>query len=249
MLPAALLFIVPAFLAPAQPCSSLTCVDTLFRGIYELRVPQTEARTRVRETHSFLRTYCLEKAVPRTSRDAWVFPVRGYPPAAIGGSHGEGYRGARAYDFFDGNSHGGHPAHDVFIRDRDFDDLDDKTKKPVDILSISGGVVVCVNSTWAPDSMDSKRKQAIRGGIYVWIYDPVSDGLFYYAHLRASSCRVGQHMRAGDIVGHIGRSGKNAFPHRSPTHLHLMYLTFADGRPTPADIYLDLVGTGRKSDR
>jgi hypothetical protein len=43
--------------------------------------------------------------------------------------------------------------------------IDDRTKKPVSVLSITGGVVVAVGKDWNQSSM-------LRGGKYIWIYDP-----------------------------------------------------------------------------
>ena len=224
----------------AQTPASVADVDRVFRDIYELRASRKDAAARMRSAAVFLKKHTAGMTATAADRSSWVFPLRGYGPAAIGGRRGEGYRAAESYDFFDGNSHGGHPAHDVFIRDRDYDDKDDRTKQPVDVLSITSGVVVCVNREWTPDSMDSKRRQSIRGGKYVWVYDPVSDGLMYYAHLRDVSCVIGQFVRPGDLLGTVGRTGKNAFPHRSPTHLHLMFLAMNNGDPRPEDIFTNL---------
>lgn len=226
--------------AYAQPCASVECADTLFRNIYALKLPKREAAPRVAQLRTMLRKLWNLPSTPAPASDNWVFPLQGYTPAAIGGK-GTGYRGERGYDFFQGNAHGGHPAHDVFIRDRNFDDLDDRTGKPVDVLSISSGIIVSISGVWKPDSMDAKKLQVLRGGICVWVYDPVRDGLFYYAHLRSVSCAVGQRVSAGGKLGEVGRTGKNAFPHRSPTHLHLMYLDYSSGIPKPRDIYSDLL--------
>lgn len=237
---AAVLVGIMTVVVSAQTPQSIADVDRVFHDIYELRISQKDAVGRMKAVAAFLKRHTVAMASTVAARSSWVFPLRGYGPAAIGGKHGEGYRAAASYDFFDGNSHGGHPAHDVFIRDRDFDDKDDRTKQPVDVLSITGGVVVCVNREWTLDSMDSKRLQSIRGGKYVWVYDPGSDGLVYYAHLREVSCVIGQTVQPGDRLGSVGRTGKNANPRRSPTHLHLMFLAMNDGRPRPVDIFVDL---------
>ena len=234
------LFLLASLGAHAQPCTTMVCADTLFRDIYALKISKREAAPRVAQLRTLFRRLWDLRSTPSPASQGWVFPLRGVTPAAIGGK-GTGYRGERGYDFFSGNAHGGHPAHDVFIRDRDFDDLDDKTGKPVDVLSISSGLIVSISSVWKPDSMDAKRLHVLRGGICVWVYDPVRDGLFYYAHLRGVSCTVGQRVSAGDKLGEVGRTGKNALPHRSPTHLHLMYLDFSTGIPKPRDIYTDLL--------
>ena len=61
------------------------------------------------------------------------FPIRGYTTSAIGGTHGEGYRG-KGFDLFDYTVRGSHPAQDIFIVDRNQNILDDKTGKPADVL-------------------------------------------------------------------------------------------------------------------
>ncbi|MFN0202250.1 MAG: hypothetical protein ACKVTZ_12055, partial [Bacteroidia bacterium] len=96
-------------------------------------------------------------------KTSWVFPLQGYTKSAIGGKNGSGYV-ATGYDYFQGNKHGGHPAHDIFIRDTDQDALDDKTNSAVNVLSVSGGIVVALEKTWDTDS-------PLRGGCYIWVYD------------------------------------------------------------------------------
>ena len=94
--------------------------------------------------------------------------------------------------------------------------------------------MVAISTGWQPGSK-------IRGGNYVWIYDTVSSGLFYYAHLADIFVEVGQVLQSGDKIGLLGRSGKNASPAKSPTHLHLMYLKYQeDGNLIPEDLYGDL---------
>ncbi|MDH7515331.1 MAG: M23 family metallopeptidase [Bacteroidota bacterium] len=237
--------LVPSVTGWAQSDVYRRC-DSLFNDIYFLRLDRKAAVRAFTKILPDLRTRTA-KDIPRPApRDSWVFPVKGYAASAIGGRGDEGYRGAAAYDFFAGNAHGGHPAFDIFIRDRNRDCIDDKTQQPVPVISISSGVVVCVNPTWAPDSMDAVRGQVIRGGLYVWVYDPASDGLFYYAHLRNVSCLVGQIVKPGDTLGEVGRTGKNAFPPRSPTHLHFMCLSLANGLPRPVNVYDDLLRASRK---
>lgn len=163
----------------------------------------------------------------------WVFPVKGYTSAAIGGFGGSGYI-ATGFDFFDKNS-GGHPAHDIFINDGNQDCLDDATNTPVEILSMSGGVVVETRKNWTTDMMD------IKGGNIVYVYDNFTNGFFYYAHFKEVYVNVGDIVKPGTSLGIMGRTGKNAYPSRSPTHLHLMYVRSYDGDLRPENIYNDLI--------
>lgn len=158
------------------------------------------------------------------------FPIRGYSASAIGGTHGEGYRG-NGFDLFDYNVRGSHPAQDIFISDRNQDTIDDRTGKPVDILAMSQGLVLGIETSWKPGS-------EYRGGNWIWVYDPTLHGLFYYAHNNQVDVTPGQWVRAGQKLGEMGRSGFNAYKTRSPTHLHLMYLQIKpNGLPQPINTY------------
>jgi murein DD-endopeptidase MepM/ murein hydrolase activator NlpD len=165
-------------------------------------------------------------------KSAWVFPLAGYDARAIGGGGQHGYS-ARGYDFFSGNRHGGHPSYDIFIRDRNQDALDDHSGKPVSVLSLTGGVVVALEQQWQAGSR-------LRGGRYIWVYDPAHDLLVYYAHNRDLAVELGDMVKPGDVLAHVGRSGYNAAKRRSPTHLHLTVIRAQDGWVVPLDVYHDL---------
>lgn len=165
----------------------------------------------------------------RTGR-YFAFPIRGYTPAAIGGTHGEGYRD-RGFDLFDYKVRGSHPAQDIFVADRNQDNIDDQTRQPVDVLAMSSGVVLAIETDWRPGS-------EYRGGNWIWIYDPVLRGLFYYAHNSQVDVSPGQWVQAGQKLAEMGRTGFNAYKTRSPTHLHLMYLQIQpNGLPEPVNPY------------
>ena len=165
--------------------------------------------------------------------DGLCFPLKGYTFHSIGGRGGSGYR-IEGYDFFDGSEHQGHPGHDIFMRDRDQDCLDDATGKPVGVLAAAAGVVVSVNLGWEPSSQ-------IRGGNYVWICDPVKARYYYYAHLDQVFVKVGQIVPRGERLGTVGRTGLNAYPKRSPTHLHFTTHQSVEGYPKPTNPYNELV--------
>jgi murein DD-endopeptidase MepM/ murein hydrolase activator NlpD len=157
---------------------------------------------------------------------AGVFPVAGY---GLSDADMKGYVD-EGYDFFSGIRHADHPAVDIFIFDRNHDCLDDRTKKPVDVLSMSPGIVVSVYTGWEPGN-------ALRGGNSIYIYDPVSKGLFYYAHQASVMVSVGEIVKPGDIIGTVGRTGVHAYAKRSPTHLHVMYLKYPEnGYPVPENV-------------
>ncbi len=154
-------------------------------------------------------------AIPKTSTK-YVFPVQGYTYKNIGGKNGNGYLES-GYDYYKGNSHGGHAAQDIFIKDKNQDNIDDKTKMNVNVLSMSDGIVVAVADKWETNSN-------LKGGKYIWIYEPSTSNLFYYAHNDSVNVGIGSIVNAGNKIATVGRTGLNAYKKRSPTHLHISTL-------------------------
>jgi peptidoglycan LD-endopeptidase LytH len=186
-------------------------------------------QARFQSAESFRADSLRRDSLSRT-KDYFWFPVRGYSTNAIGGTHGEGYRG-KGFDLFDYMVRGSHPAQDIFVVDRNQNNLDDRTSHPVDIVSMSSGLVLSIETGWKPGS-------DYRGGNWIWIYDPNLRGLFYYAHNSEVAVVPGQWVQAGQKIAEMGRTGFNAYKKRSPTHLHLMYLQIQpDGLPEPIDTY------------
>lgn len=213
-----------------EPCAAFDRFDKLVR---DGRISREAAQQKFPVLLAAV-DHCLAgSGSRRPAFQDWIFPLRGYRPQQANPDPGEGYV-ATGYDYFDGNRHGGHPSYDLFIRDRDRDSLDDATGKPVEVLSMSRGVVVAVETEWRGES-------ELRGGKYLWIYDPDSRGLAYYAHNREILVRAGDPVVPGTPVATVGRSGLNAARHRSPTHLHLTWLSTASGRPLPLDIHPRLI--------
>lgn len=201
------------------PDSARQQFSTIMKGLQE--------RFRSSET---IPSDSLQRDSLRRTGTYFSFPIRGYTTSAIGGTHGEGYR-ATGFDLFDHNVRGSHPAQDIFIVDRNQDTVDDRTGKPVDILAMTSGLVLAVETDWHPGS-------EYRGGNWIWVYDPILHGLFYYAHNNKVETAPGQWVQAGQKLGEMGRSGFNAYKTRSPTHLHLMYLQIQpSGLPLPLNTY------------
>ena len=145
-----------------------------------------------------------------------TFPLVGSTVSAVGGRRGNGFY-VREFDLFDQSVSGSHPAHDIFILDRNQDCIDDGRGEYVDVVSVGYGIVLAVEHEWQENSV-------FRGGNYVWVYDLERGGLWYYAHNRINVVEAGQRVRPGDKLGEVGRTGFNAIKSRSDTHLHLMYL-------------------------
>lgn len=163
------------------------------------------------------------------SSGQWVFPLAGYSANAIDKGKNHGFVPG-GYDFFSGNRHGGHPAYDIFIRDRNRDSRDDSSGKPVRVLSMTGGIVVALEDRW-------QKGSKLRGGKYLWVYDPANDLLVYYAHNEQLFVTTGTIVKPGDLLATVGRSGLNAAKRRSPTHLHFSVLRLINGSPVPEQAY------------
>lgn len=216
--------------AAAAPCDDW---NTLEKEIRDGLIDRASAGNRITLLHRLL----VDTYGTIAANSAKVFPVAGYDYRAIGGRHCNDYRPG-GYSFYQGVRHGGHPAHDIFVRDRNQDSLDDTTGKPVSIVAFTDGVVIATNPAWDYPS-------PIRGGKYVWIFNPAEERYYYYAHLSSVTVAPGQTVTAGEPIGFLGRTGKNAYPRRSPTHLHFMVLSYADGRMLPRNPYRELVATKR----
>ncbi|MBI5580307.1 MAG: M23 family metallopeptidase [Deltaproteobacteria bacterium] len=163
------------------------------------------------------------------------FPVKGYGLKHVGGRHGSGYRPSR-YQFVGPNRRIGHPAQDIFVYDGNQDGLDDRTGKRVEILAVADGVVLSTCGEWTPELPSNGN----RGGNYLWIYHPALRLFSYYAHLQDIRVALCERVAGGQVIATLGRTGTNAYPERSPTHLHLMLLRSRD--MTPVNAYPLLAG-------
>jgi hypothetical protein len=223
--------IISLVLISAKPLYASVCDDwnNLEKGIRDNSIDRKAVARKIIELdRGLLGTYN-----GKIGSAPYHFPIKGYGPKSIGGKRGSDYQHA-SYDFYAGNRHGGHPAHDLFIRDKRRSGLESGTGKPAEIVAFAGGVVIAVNPAWEYPS-------PIRGGKYIWIFDPVNNRFYYYAHLGKPLVAPGDMVKAGDSIALLGRSGKNAWPKRSPTHLHFMCLSFNNGRMTPRNTYRDLL--------
>lgn len=220
-----------------QACAGFNGLNTRIR---DGKVGKNVARMELKRLLDEVRGEYYRQGGADYGEAAWVFPVAGYDIRAIDAGKGHGYV-PKGYDYFSGNRHGGHPSLDIFIRDRNRDSLDDRTAMPVRVLSMTGGVVVATERQWEPGSR-------LRGGKYIWLYDPGNDLLVYYAHNSEVSVKPGDMVRPGDQLAVVGRSGFNAEKRRSPTHLHLTVLRVAGGRMIPVEVY-SLLGRARTAVR
>ncbi|HIJ82515.1 MAG TPA: M23 family metallopeptidase [Desulfuromonadales bacterium] len=207
-------------------CSSFNELNDMIRdGKIDRQRAQVEFKRRLGEVR---REYYGRNGHNFSEKD-WVFPVAGYDARAIGGGKRHGFI-AGGYDYFSGNRHGGHAAYDIFILDRNQDGRDDRNGKRVTILSMTGGIVVALADDWKPGS-------ALRGGKYIWVYDPANELLVYYAHNEKLIATLGDILEPGDPLASMGRSGLNAFKKRSPTHLHFGVARVTGDDVRPVNVY------------
>ncbi len=215
--------------------ASAACVDfnSLNNKIRDGLISKQEALKIIQTLLPQIKIYFYKNGGHDIEKSNLIFPVQGYTSKSIGGTNGSGYI-TLGYDYFDGNKHGGHPAHDIFIVDKNQDCIDDITKKVVNVLSMTGGIVIATETVWDNTSN-------LRGGKYIWIYEPNSNSFFYYAHNSKIFVRPSDIVNSGDIIATVGRTGLNAFKKRSPTHLHITQLKLDNSYyPKPFDSYSDL---------
>ena len=221
---------------PASPLSAAERFNSLNTLVRDGKIGVDKARNELRHLLAELRAEYYRKGGTDYRKNDWVFPLAGYDARAITGGRNKGYI-ASGYDYFSGNRHGGHPAFDIFIQDRNQDSLDDRGGKHVKVLSLTGGIVVALEREW-------RQGSGLRGGKYLWIYDPANDLLVYYAHNSDIFVKLGEIIKPGDQLAIVGRSGYNAARYRSPTHLHLSVLRLRNGRPIPVNVYRELTKAG-----
>jgi hypothetical protein len=220
----------------------LICIATAFCGpiedwsrfekdVRDQRISKDSLKVQIPKIIDSLKKYASTIKFEETNQ--WIFPLKGgsLNDVGWGGFKPDSYYGnspIKGYDFFDGNRHGGHPAYDMFIRDKNQDSRDDLTGRPVEVVAPEDLLVISVNTNWTDTSI-------IRGGNYVWGFIPSKELLVYFAHLDSIYTRSGEVLRAGQSLGTIGRTGKSAREARSPTHLHMMALHCEKGTLKPVD--------------
>lgn len=214
-------------------CTDFNALNTKIRdGL----ISKKDALNRIQELMPLIKSYYYNHGGRNFQEASWVFPLQNYTTKAVGGKNGDGYI-ASGYDYFDGNRHGGHPAHDIFINDKNQDCLDDKTQKPVNVLSMTDGIVIATAKQW-----DTSGN--LRGGKYIYIYQPLTNSLFYYAHNSEILVDLCDIVKPGQVIATVGRTGLNAYKKRSPTHLHFMQLKLdSAGHPRPHNPYKYFLST------
>lgn len=222
--------IIP-FTSAAEPCLVFDGLNTQIR---DGQISKKDALKKFQTLIPLIKNYYYKHGGQDFQKSSWIFPLQNYNSNAIGGKNGDGYK-PLDYDYFAGNKHAGHPAQDIFINDNNQDCLDDKTKKPVTVLSMTEGIVIATSTQWNTTSK-------LRGGKYIFIYQPGRNSIFYYAHNNKILVRLCDIVKPGNAIATVGRTGLNAFKKRSPTHLHIMRLKLDNSYyPKSINLYKELL--------
>jgi len=154
---------------------------------------------------------------PKEKHWQWMFPLAGYDTGFFGESYSpDNYR------FLDGPRAQGYPFLRLYLRDRDRDALDDRNKLPAPVVSATDGVVVAAEKFWKEGVPDP-------WGNYILVLDQQDKMFFLYGHLAKLRVSPGQLVVKGEVLGWLGRTGKDVGPKRLGTHLRFQVNTFDDG--------------------
>lgn len=154
---------------------------------------------------------------PKEKHWQWMFPLAGHDASSFGESYSpEGYR------FLDGPRAQGYPGLRIYLRDRDRDGLDDRNKQPAPVVSATDGVVVAAEKFWKEGAVDP-------WGDYVLVLDQQDKMFFLYGDLAKIRASPGQLVVKGEVLGWLGRTGKDINAKHLGTHLRFQVHTFDDG--------------------
>jgi hypothetical protein len=224
-----IIFLIFSFNITAQDNSVIfrwNNIDTLIR---DNKIDKDDAIDSIEKfVHDAVNFY-KKKGVIFTNRENWVFPMSGFTKTSYR-DNGYDYRD-EDFDYFQGAEFHGHPAHDIFILDNDKNSLEDSTGGYVNAIAMVSGVIITSYSRWKPGDF-------MRAGNYINLFDPRSEAIFYYSHLDSVFVKTGDIVKAGDVIGFVGRTGRKAL--FGKTHIHISYYKIIDGYPQPVDIIGDL---------
>ncbi len=188
--------------------------------IMDNKIPKDAAIDSIAKYVPLANEFFKKSGMKTTERENWMFPMKGWTKVEYrkgGDDYGEIY-----FDYFQGGESHNHPAHDIFILDKDSNGVEDSTGEKVTAVSIVNGIVFTILSDWKDGDFG-------RGGNYIKIYDPESEAMFYYSHVDSIFVKVGQIVKAGDPIAYVGRTGRKAI--KGKTHLHIAYYPINDGYP------------------
>jgi murein DD-endopeptidase MepM/ murein hydrolase activator NlpD len=194
-----------------EACSQWNeAVHALFDG----RLDGRQARERFKALWQTIKVDDLPP--PREGRWQWMFPLAGHDDDAFGDSYQpDGFR------FLDGPAAKGFPYLRIYLRDRDRDGNDDRTKKPAPVVSASEGVVVASEKFW-------KEGHPCPWGNFVMVLDQNAKQFFIYGNLSKLRAGPGQLLEKGEVLGWLGRSGEGIDARRLGTQLRFQVHSYDD---------------------
>jgi murein DD-endopeptidase MepM/ murein hydrolase activator NlpD len=155
---------------------------------------------------------------PKEGLWQWDFPMPGY---GADDWSSQSYDPS-SYKFFDGPDAKGHPGVNIYAHDIHRKGLDDRTGKPIAIVSATDGVVVSARKFWTEADPNPL-------GVYVCILSQEEKRFFYYAHLSKLKVGLGQLVKKGQVLGWLGRTGHTVIKRNLGTHLLFEVHSFDDG--------------------
>jgi len=208
--------------------------NILDKKIASKKIPKKEAVKLLQEYTSSAKNYYYKNGGTLVPVSNWTFPLSEFSSVSYH-KNGNDYN-EKNYDYFDGNESWNHPANDISIADTNNDCNDDITGKPVNVISMSGGIVVANDTTWEPGSI-------LRAGKYVRVFDPFNNFLLYYSHLSSVNKKPGDIVKPGDKIGEVGRTGRSMILSDAQSHLHIALLKIENGYPVPEPLINELKRT------
>lgn len=88
-----------------------------------------------------------------------------------------------------------------------------------EVFSMSNGVVALAENGWQKD--DPFSTSSFAGGNTIIIFHPHKNEFYRYCHLARALPDTGKAVSAGDVIGIVGHTGKNASLSGHGNHLHL----------------------------
>lgn len=88
-----------------------------------------------------------------------------------------------------------------------------------EVFSMSNGVVALAENGWQKD--DPFSTSSFAGGNTIIIFHPHKNEFYRYCHLARALPETGKAVSAGDVIGIVGHTGKNASLPGHGNHLHL----------------------------
>lgn len=143
-------------------------------------------------------------SIAPTAEAEWVYPLT--------------VRGRLLNNFNNPREGGPHEALDIFV-----------LREGVTVRTPVSGVVVASGDDWVGSYRRRQGLQFVSGGLSrragngVMIFDPVSGGYLYFAHLQTGVLvRTGDVVRAGQPLGRVGHTGNASQPGHG-RHLHFAF--------------------------